>query len=158
MFEESPEAFISHWRSHAADVNVFSRVEGDPLLEFAVAGVILHALERTGPYLAAPGPARIIINPVTETVELLKGETERIEVTGTSRGRISGRVTHRDDPFLVVEAGAPLVVAVLGSLPAEIREGSHVTFEIQPPVHAFVLPRQRNQQQEQSGRNSDDQH
>jgi hypothetical protein len=139
MFEESPEAFITRWRSHAAPVTIFSRVEGSPLLEFEAAGAILQALERTGPYQAAIGPALLIINAVTDEVRLAEGEVEAIDVTGISAGRVQGRVIRREDPFLIVQAGVPLVVGVLGRLQAELQAGVHVTFEVQPPLHAFVM-------------------
>jgi hypothetical protein len=139
MFEESPEAFINHWRSHAATATIFSRVEGSPLLEFEVDAVILQALDRTTPYLAGPRPATLIIHPVTDEVRRLAGAEEGIEVTGIARGRVRGRITVREDPFLVVHAGVPLVVGVLGGLDPALKEGDYVTFQIQPPLHAFVI-------------------
>jgi hypothetical protein len=147
MFEESPEAFIARWRAYAAPATIFSRVEGDPLLEFATAGVILQALDRTGPYTAGVAPALLLINPVAEQVRIQAGSEESIDVTGIARARVRGRIIHREDPFLIVQAGVPFVLGVLAELQPELQEGVHVEFDIQPPLHAFVLDGDRHGQQ-----------
>lgn len=146
MFEESPEAFITRWRSYATPARIFSRTEGSPLLEFEAAGVILQALDRTGPYVAGIGPALLIINPVTEQVSVQAGTEESLEATGIARARVRGVIISREDPFLIVQAGVPLVLGVLGKLPAELLAGVHVEFEVQPPLHAFVLGSDRQGQ------------
>lgn len=143
MFEDSTEGFIARWRRDAADVEVFSRVEGTPLIECEVGGSILQMLERTGPYLAPPGAARAIVNPTVDTLQMADGEARSIESTGVGKARITATVVRRDDPFLVVDAGAPLVVSVEGELPEEIVPGSSVSFEPVPPIHFFVLSEAR---------------
>lgn len=144
MFEESPDAFISRWRKHAASVRIFSRTEGLPLLEAETAGAILQMLERTGPYLAPPGPAKMIINPTAQRLEMRDGggsdaERQKVEIPGIGRLRVCGIIAFRDDPFVVVDAGAPLVVGVIEPLPTEAVAGALVAFDAVPPIHGFVL-------------------
>ena len=144
MFEESPDGFISRWRSYAAPVTLFSRIEGQPLLELEAGGAILQVLERTGPYLAGPGRANVIINPTAEAVRVHEGGKRSVEVTGIGRMRGCGTVLFRDDPFLVLDVGAPVVLGVMESLPAEALPGAWVSFEAIPPIHGFVLREVRN--------------
>jgi hypothetical protein len=143
VLEESVEAFVGRFRDAAAEVTLTGHVEGDPLRECLVAGVVLQVFERTGPYLVASGPARVILHPECDAVEVVtlpSAESGReVEVVGVSRLRASGVVVERDDPFLVVDAGVPLVVAVTDGVP-EIGVGTHVRFTSRAPVHGFVLP------------------
>lgn len=139
MFEESPDGFIHRWREYAAAVRIFSRTEGLPLLEAEVAGAILQMLERTGPYQAPPGLARLIVNPTAQRLAPAGGERKLLEVAGIGQARIQGQIVLRDDPFLVVDAGAPLVVGVLEPIPREAIAGAWINFESVPPIHAFVL-------------------
>ncbi len=144
MFEDSPESFISRWRPFATRVHVFPRTEGSPLLEIRVGETVLQVLERTGPYLAAPGPWRMILNPMADRIERVPdGEDaprRTLAASGISRLEATGVVLERDRQMLVVDAGAPLVVGVLEDLGDEVAAGDAVTFEAQAPVHGFVLP------------------
>lgn len=138
VFEESLEGFISRWRPYAAPARLFGRAEGSPLVECRVGGTILQLLERTNPYLGAPGPASAIINPSTSRVELTSGPPG-VEVTGISRAHMRGTVELREDPFLVVDVGFPVVLGVTGPIPAGVVPGATVGFEAEPPIHGFVL-------------------
>ena len=140
MFEESPDGFISRWRTHAARARVFSRTEGLPLLEVEAGGAILQVLERTGPYLASPGEAQVIINPTAVSVQVHSNGKRSVEVAGIGQMRGCGQVTLRDDPFLVLDVGAPVVLGVVEELPAEAVPGAWVSFEAIPPIHGFVVP------------------
>ncbi|HEX7004502.1 MAG TPA: hypothetical protein VF168_09990 [Trueperaceae bacterium] len=143
MFEESPDGFISRWRQHAAAARVFSRTEGLPLLEVEAGGAILQVLERTGPYLAQPGEANVIINPTARTVELHGSGKMSVEVAGIGRMSACGQIIYRDDPFLVVDVGAPVVLGVIEPLPDGAVAGAWVSFESIPPIHGFVVPTQK---------------
>lgn len=144
MVEESPETFVARWRPFAARAHLFSRSEGSPLLEIRLAGAVLQVFERTGPYLAPPGPARVIVNPSAERIERAdpgaEGDGRRIEPLGISRARVHGTVLEREGEMLVVDAGAPLVVVSLEELPDDIAGGDAVRFETIAPIHGFVLP------------------
>lgn len=140
MFEESPDGFISRWRKHAASARIFSRTEGLPLLEVEAGGSILQVLERTGPYLAGPGMAKVIINPTASSVEVRSNGRRSVEVAGIGKMSGCGEVIHREDPFLVLDVGAPVVLGVVEALPAEAVPGSWVSFEAIPPIHGFVVP------------------
>lgn len=145
MFEESVESFVARWRSDAAEVQLFPRVENDPMLEFEAGGTVMQALERTGPYLAQAGPGRIIVNATTHAVALAEDAGPALELTGISRGRARGRVLRCRENFLVVDAGFRLVLGVREPLPEGLAEGAMVVFEIEPPLHAFVLAETRRQ-------------
>ena len=139
MFEESAENFTARWKNDAAAVQIFPRVENDPLLEFEAGGVILQALERTGPYLAHAGPGRAVIHALTELVEPDDRSQAGVEMTGISRGRFHGRIIRREPGFLVVDVGFSLVTGVLQEPPESLQAGDMVRFEALPPLHAFVL-------------------
>lgn len=143
MFEESADGFVNRWREYAATVRIFSRTEGLPLLEAEAGGAILQMLERTGPYLAPPGAARMIINPTAQSVELHYAGRKAIEVGGLGQAHICGEIVRRDDPFLVIDAGAPLIVGVMEPIPDEAVAGTSVAFQSLPPIHGFVLPEAR---------------
>lgn len=139
VFEESTENFTARWRSEAADVRIFPRVENDPMLELEAGGVILQALERTGPYLPQVGPGRAIIHAFAQAVEQGPEGACQTEVTGISRARFQGRVTRREPGFLVVDVGFSLVAGFLEEPGDDVQVGSHVQFEALPPLHAFIL-------------------
>jgi hypothetical protein len=143
MFEESVESFVAAWRAHAAPVELFSGVEGTPLLECMAAGKVFHLFERTAPYSAPVGPARVIIHPVTEALEPLPSAQRSLEVLGISRLRARGQLVHWRPPFAVVDVGVPLVVGLFNALPAGMPLGEYVRFDSQAPVHGFVLPTER---------------
>lgn len=140
MFEESVETFIVRWRPFTTDVRLFGRVEGNPLLECRVADTILQVLERTGPYRAAPGQARMILNFTAERLEVATGGRKRIEATGISKARVEGLVLLREGNMVVVDGGAPLVVGVHQPLRDGVAAGDFVAFDALPPIHGFLVP------------------
>lgn len=140
MFEESVESFIVRWRPFTADVRLFGRVEGNPLLECEVAGAILQVLERTGPYRAAPGRARMILNVTTDTLELAPAARKSIEATGISAARVTGTVILREGNMMVVDGGAPVVTGVHDPIPDGIAAGDFVSFVAIAPIHGFLVP------------------
>jgi hypothetical protein len=140
MIEDSPESFVQRWRAFAADVQLFARTEGSPLLECMADGVILQLLDRTGPYIAPPGPHRVILNPMVERLTEADGEDVELEVTGLGELRGSGRVIGGEGRVTVVDCGVPLVIAVMGDDAAPVEEGRFVRFEGLPPVHGFLVP------------------
>lgn len=141
MVEESPESFISKWRRHAAQVELFAHTEGSPMLECRVGDVIMQLFERTGPYQSRPGAALVIINPVIEELHVLPEAppVPLVESLGVSRVRVRGIIVERDGRTLVVQAGLPLVVSSLERLPDEARAGAGVSITSIAPVHAFVV-------------------
>ena len=140
MFEESVESFITQWRPYAADVTLFSHTEGSPLLECRAAGVIFSVLERTGPYSANIGPAKLILHLTTEYVEEAEA-ARKITVPGPSQLKIWGLVVLRQGRMVVIDAGAPLVVGSFAPLPDTLAAGDWVTVTGLPPVHGFLLPK-----------------
>lgn len=139
MFEESVESFTARWRKEAASAYIFPRVENDPLLELEAAGVIFHALERTGPYLPEVGPGHVIVHALAEDAQILDAPVSHVEVTGISRARISGRITQVNAPFLVVDAGFPVVTGILAEDFSKYQVDGFVAFDVLPPLQAFVL-------------------
>lgn len=144
MIEESPEGFIQRWRGHAARVELFARPEGSPLLECRAGPAILQVLERTGPYRARPGAARLILNAVVDRLEPVDdgdgGGADGLEVLGLSRVRATGVVVAAEDGAVVVDCGVPLVVTPLERAAPPPRAGQRVQFESLPPIHAFLVP------------------
>lgn len=145
MFEDSPEAFVARFRTFAATVELFSHVEGSPLIECRAGGAIVQLFERTGPYLSLPGPGRVILNPTTEALEASEDGSKLFETAGLGRVRAQGMVLAREPAFAVVDAGVPLVVGVHGGVGDDVASGDWVTFESEAPMHGFVLPPSRRQ-------------
>ncbi len=145
MIEDSPESFISRWRKHAASVELYPRTEGSPLLEARAGEALMQLFERTGPYLGKPGAAQVIIHPVTDDVQRVDdpAATPGIEVNGVSRFEVRGRVVAVDGRMAVVDAGVPLVVAVLRPPEQPLQPGEFIRFTNQPPAHAFVVVDER---------------
>lgn len=133
------ETFIVRWRPFTTDVRLFGRVEGSPLLEVSVGGVILQVLERTGPYRAVPGEARMILNPTAQRLEVVASATKLIEPTGISKARVTGVVILREENMVVVDAGVPLVVGVHEPLDDHVAAGDVVAFDGLPPIHGFLV-------------------
>jgi hypothetical protein len=139
MIEEGPESFLQHWRAYAAPARLFPRPEGKPLLEAEVAGRILQLFERTNPYHAPPGPARLVLHATVERWDPAEaGDAAlRVPALGSLQGR--GEVVHREGRTVVVDVGAPLVLTLAGGA-APASEGHWIEFEAPAPLHAFVLP------------------
>ncbi len=141
MFEESVESFITQWRPYAADVTLFSHTEGTPLLECRAAGVIFSVLERTGPYSADIGSAKLILHLMTEHIEQSGEAARKLTVLGPSQLKAWGLVVLRQGRMVVVDAGAPLVIGSFAPLPETLAAGDWVTVTGLPPVHGFLLPK-----------------
>lgn len=150
MIEDSPETFVQRWRPFAAEARLFARTEGSPLLEAEVGGAVLQLFERTNPYVGEPGSARVVVHPVVERIERADeagapgAGGKRMEVPARGALTAVGPVLMRDDALLVVDAGAPLVVAAVTAPPDDIGPGAWVRFTAEPPIHAFVLPKPRS--------------
>jgi hypothetical protein len=137
--EESVEHFIVQWKPYATPVRCFPRVEGSPLVEVQVLGHILHVFERTNPYHLVPGPAMLILNPMTEQVTPTEADSPGLEVIGLSRIKAWGRILVRQPYTVVIDAGVPLVVSVLDGVPGDVALGDRVTFTSTSPIHGFAL-------------------
>ena len=140
MFEESVEGFIAQWRPYAADVTLFAHTEGSPLLECRAAGAIFSVLERTGPYLAHPGPAKLILHLSTERVGESDKQERGLEVLGPSRLNAHGLVVLRQGQMVVLDAGVPLIVGSFAPLPDTLAAGDFASVTGLAPVHGFLLP------------------
>lgn len=141
MFEESVESFITQWRPYAADVTLFAHTEGSPLLECAVGGAIFGVFERTAPYAAQSGPAKLILHLSTEQLTPSEARSGRLEVVGPSQLRATGLIVLRQGQLVVIDAGAPLVVGSFAPLPDTLAAGDWVEVTGLPPVHGFLVPK-----------------
>ncbi len=132
---------MQRWQAHAAEATLFARPEGSPLLEAEVAGACLQLLERTNPYGAPPGPARILVD-AEATVAEVAPDAEGPELRVPRRGAVAGvgRLLERDGDVVAVDAGAPLLLRLADGALSEAPLGTWIRFEAAPPLHAFVLP------------------
>lgn len=142
MLESSEREFASQYAHYAAQGTLYPQLEGSPLLEFAAGGRVLYLFDRTGPYLARPGEARVIIHGVldiTATSALPQPETEEsLSVLGVSAIEGRGQVVALPRGAWVVQARVPLVLAAFDSLP-EVQVGDWVAFRTLPPLHGFMV-------------------
>ncbi len=141
MFEDSVESFITQWRPYAADVTLFPHTEGSPLLECRAAGAIFSVLERTGPYNADVGPAKLILHLTTEQLGASEEPVRKLSVLGPSQLGVWGLVVLRQGRMVVVDAGAPIVVGSFAPLPETLAAGDWVSVTGIAPVHGFLLPK-----------------
>lgn len=140
MLEDSPEGFASRWARYAAEVELFPRTEGSPLLECKAGSAMLQLFERTGPYLSRPGAKRVIIHPLADAVERVPSDTvPTLAANGISSLQAQGTVLAVEGEFVVVDAGVPLVVGLRGELPDGLAVGESVRFDSPAPVHGFVI-------------------
>lgn len=142
MVEEGVDALVARFKGEACDVELSPRYEGSPLLECFAGELVLHLFERTNPYHSGAGKARVIIQPEAERCERLEPDDPApmhgAEPVALSALAVTGVIQRRDDPFLVVDAGIRLVVAV-DVLTPELQVGDRVRFQTRAPVHGFVL-------------------
>lgn len=109
MLEDSVDSFVARWRRYAADVELFPRHEGSPLLECRAGTALLQLFERTGPYLWRPGAARVIIHPVADTIDVL---TEPPEAdVGAAAGATQSGTPATTGPSTPGTAAVPLATA-----------------------------------------------
>lgn len=140
MLEDSPEGFASRWARYAAEVELFPRTEGSPLLECKAGSAMLQLFERTGPYLSRPGARRVIIHPLADAVERLAvGAEPALVANGISSLQAQGTVLAVEGEFVVLDAGVPLVVGLRGGLPDGLAVGESVRCDCPAPVHGFVV-------------------
>ncbi|HSG63403.1 MAG TPA: hypothetical protein VLD39_00310 [Gammaproteobacteria bacterium] len=142
MIEEGPDAFVQRWRAYAGDATLFARPEGSPLLEASLGGTVVQLLERTNPYLAVPGRARLLVNASATLVARDEGAERDLSVP--LRGSLNGcgTVLEREGRLVALDAGWPVVVALPDDADAP-SEGETIRFEAAAPIHAFVLPPER---------------
>lgn len=144
VIEDSPESFIAQFKPYAAQVELLSRIEGSPMLECLVMGKVLHVLERTNPYASAAGTATILLNATSTDVTASSDTGKHFDMLPQGRLKAHGVVLLREVSSLIVDVGVPLVLSVVGSMPATVAAGDWVAFEALAPLHGFVvLPEKR---------------
>jgi hypothetical protein len=136
--EESVEGFIQQFKTYAANVEVLPKTEGSPLLEVVAKEKVLHLLERTAPYQSKPGKARVIINPMTESLQKSEEAAKSITVPSLSHVRAQGVVLELYANVAIIDAGVPLVVSLIGGK-TEVTLGEYVSFDSLTPIHGFVV-------------------
>lgn len=141
MLEDSVEGFIARWRAHATDGLAFARAEGSPLLEVAVGDAVVQLFERTGPYDAPTGPVHLILHAVATRWSAADGGEPLLVAVGPASMRVEGRVVEREPPFVVVDAGVPLVLALEPQDESLVvpEAGAWLACETLAPAHGFVI-------------------
>ncbi len=134
---------MNRFRNEAADVEIFPRVENDPMLEFAAGGLVLLGLERTGPYETHPGPGRLLVTAVTDAVSSGGEPGPHLEALGLSRIRARGMITRVHEPHVVVDIGFPFVLGVRDF--SALHEGEVIEFDTEAPLHVFNIAESRRQ-------------
>ncbi|MBB6016383.1 hypothetical protein HLB42_00120 [Deinococcus sp. D7000] len=140
--ESSDRDFAARFAPHAAHGLLYPQPEGSPLLEFVAGGRVLYLFDRSGPYAAQPGHARVVVHGVLQagSVQLVSPERgETLSVQGVSALEGCGQVTHVVGQVWVVQARLPLVLACFEGLPP-VAVGQHVVFRTLPPLHGFIVP------------------
>ncbi|WP_291425213.1 hypothetical protein [Deinococcus sp.] len=139
--ENSETEFTGRYAQYAASGLLYPQREGSPLMEFMSAGRVLYLFDRTGPYTAQPGEARVIVHGILDPgrLELLEASAdgESLTVSGVSAVEGVGRVLHVTRRTWVVQARLPLVLSGFETLP-DVLPGEWVRFATQPPLHGFL--------------------
>ncbi|WP_034385960.1 hypothetical protein [Deinococcus sp. YIM 77859] len=145
ILESSETEFAARFAAFAAEGEVYPQPEGSPLLEFRAGGRILYLFDRSGPYAARPGWARVVVHGVLDpagTCRLPPAEgdkrQETLTVVGISSVEGTGEVLKASAHTWVVRARVPLVLAAFEPLPP-VRPGDWVAFRTLPPLHGFLI-------------------
>lgn len=138
MLESSETDFAARFAEYAASGTLYPQTEGSPLMEFASAGQVLYLFDRTGPYTAQPGAARVVVHGVLRSLALADDEYEDLRLTGVSEAEGQGQVLARGGPFVVVRSQLPLVLGSFEPLP-DVQVGDWVAFQIHAPLHGFLV-------------------
>ena len=142
--ETSEGEFAHRFAAYAAAGELRPQCEGSPLLEFVAAGRVLYLFDRCGPYAASPGPARVVVHGLLDSVQLEQPAPaeERLTVQGISAVSGMGEVLEVSRHIWVVRARLPLVLAAFEPLPPA-QPGDWVSFATLPPLHGFILEERR---------------
>ncbi|GAA0511307.1 hypothetical protein GCM10008937_18980 [Deinococcus depolymerans] len=139
--ETSEREFAGRFEEFAATGVLYPQREGSPLLEFAAGGRVLYLFDRSGPYAALPGEARVVVHGVLDpafTRRLPGPAAESLTVLGVSGVEGQGTVLAVRGAAVVVQARLPLVLGSFEGLPA-LRVGDWLAFRTVPPLHGFLL-------------------
>lgn len=141
--ENSEQEFLTRYAEFAASGTLYPQIEGSPLMEFSSAGRVLFLFDRTGPYRAHPGPARVLVHGVVNAdgwTLVAPGEArdEAFTMLGASEAEGVGEVIHVSRRSCVVRARLPVVLSTFDSLPAA-QVGDWVRFRTLPPLHGFLV-------------------
>lgn len=142
--ESSEREFAARYAEFAALGMLYPQQEGSPLLEFSAGGRVLYLFDRSGPYAAVPGEARVVVHGVIDldSAQVLPPDGphgEALAVLGVSGIEGVGRVIAAHRGAWVVQARLPLVLAAFEALP-QARVGDWVSFRTLPPLHGFIVP------------------
>ncbi|WP_110888497.1 hypothetical protein [Deinococcus yavapaiensis] len=140
VLESSAEEFTTRYAAHAAQGVLYPGVEGSPLLEFEAGGVVLYLFDRSGPYAALPGPARMVVHAVAKVLEVVGSgeESESLTTTGISSVEGVGYVVQVSRNVCVVQARVPLVLGSFTAL-SQLSVGDWVRFDSEAPLHGFLI-------------------
>lgn len=142
MLETSVEDFTSRFAADAADGQLYPQPEGSPLMEFVAGGRTLYLFDRTGPYTAKAGLARVVVHGTLARFTQLSSSTvpqAKLSVVGISGVEGVGQISRVASRFsVVVQARVPLVLSSFTPLP-ELLVGDWLSFETQPPLHGFLV-------------------
>lgn len=140
--ESSETEFIRRFAEFAAEGQLYPQREGSPLMEFAAGGRVLYLFDRTGPYTAHPGAARVIVNGIVDpqSIEEIRepDPEEQLTVLGVSAVEAVGRILHVSRRSWIVQARLPLVLSGFEALP-DLLPGDWVAFRTLPPLHGFLV-------------------
>lgn len=137
MVESSPEEFTRRFAAYAAEGTLYPQPEGSGLLEFAAAGRVLYLLDRSGPYAARPGPARVLVSAALKSWEAVEPAEESLSLTGVSALEGRGELVEAGGGALVLRARLPLVL--LGDPAPRPQPGQWLHFTTEAPLHGFLL-------------------
>ena len=136
--ESSVEEFTSRFAAHAARGTLYPQPEGSPLLEFLTGGRVLYLFDRSGPYAARPGEARVVVHGVVESWAPSEAREEAFHAVGVSAIEGVGEVVDAGPRWCVVRCRAPIVLGLLGPRGAPKPSG-WIAFRTAPPLHGFIV-------------------
>ena len=139
MLETSVEDFVSRFADAAAAGQLYPQPEGSPLMEFVAGGRTLYLFDRTGPYTAKPGEARVIVHGTLARFAKVGSTEAKLSVVGVSGVEGVGQIIRLASRYTaVVQARVPLVLSSFNPLPP-LNVGEWLSFETQPPLHGFLV-------------------
>lgn len=139
--ENSEQEFLERYAPYAVAGTLSPQVEGSPLMEFSAAGRVLYLFDRTGPYTASAGQARVVVHGLLdlEGTAVLPTAPDSAQLTslGVSAVEGSGQVLLVSRRTWVVQSRLTLVLSSMTGLPA-VNVGQWISFRTLPPLHGFL--------------------
>jgi hypothetical protein len=150
VLEDSVADFVEQHRAYATAAWLYPQPEGSPLLEIRLeasasddetrrVSPVFYTFDRVGPYAARPGPVKLIVNPMVDTLTPTEHGEAQLQVIGVSKLHGTAQVRQVMLNTVVVSCFGQLVLSVFDHSHKKLRGGDWLEFTSLEPVHGFLV-------------------